>query len=556
MDDGRDHEERHNDGAMHSADPLIDFTLWNEKSPTPSPSLFLFQRSSTPLPPYFWGNEPRNSGGTSIFPTHAGYNEARSLIGDGSLKRLEELTNEALNHLAQVFGSLASDHPPPLPGDSSVVKLRLSDDLQQWREAQQAQGRVLPSKGHGLQPVAPAIRKLLGAEKWPAPMVTQGALWGAGMMNLCQGAADARTLVLNYRSDLAFYVEHGYQLVFPDFEALVRTTTTTTTADTDANFPQRAAAVDIGLRYIRAKVHLEEAHKAHIGSHSASMTRRTAQILFFAESSLLGLAQEAMARGFDAGAVFADHVWSCPATDVVDVGRDLHNSEMFNSFLNTADVTDTGVVTEAALRAVYDAYAHAGARSFVGERWAEPSARMLAHMYKWHFLNDRHRFLRLAVLGFAKVRKLDGPHMQQQREADFDEAFDACFRSTGFSRPLEGACNGGDPCDAVQRLVQASSSSSGQSAALLRETWLLLVTAPVAYAAAGEVDATREDGLVEELGCVLARAFSAGLVFELSWLFSHASQHAWQVNYIMEAAMFGSLLDDGALEGKLDRVEV
>lgn len=52
---------------------------------------------------------------------------------------------------------------------------------------------------------------------------------------------------------------------------------------------------------------------------------------------------------------------------------------------------------------------------------------------------------------------------------------------------------------------------------------------------------------------VLAQAYSSGMILEMTWLLAHASQHAWQVNFMMEAAMFGSLLDDGALKGKLDR---
>jgi len=53
----------------------------------------------------------------------------------------------------------------------------------------------------------------------------------------------------------------------------------------------------------------------------------------------------------------------------------------------------------------------------------------------------------------------------------------------------------------------------------------------------------------------MAKAYSQGLIYEMTWLLAHASHHAWQVNRLFEAAMFGSLLDDGSLRGKLDRKE-
>lgn len=65
--------------------------------------------------------------------------------------------------------------------------------------------------------------------------------------------------------------------------------------------------------------------------------------------------------------------------------------------------------------------------------------------------------------------------------------------------------------------------------------------------------AARENKLIVEVQVVLAQAYSSGLILEMTWLLAHASHHAWQVNFMMEAAMFGSLLDDGALRGKLDR---
>jgi hypothetical protein len=127
------------------------------------------------------------------------------------------------------------------------------------------------------------------------------------------------------------------------------------------------------------------------------MDRRTAQVISLSESSLLGMAAEATARGFDAGAVMSDLVFSSPGTDVVDVGCDLVNSEVMNSFLNVADIAASGVVSEQALRDIYDAYAATCARMLT-QRWHEPVARMCAALYTWHIQNDRHMFLRRVVL--------------------------------------------------------------------------------------------------------------------------------------------------------------
>ena len=59
--------------------------------------------------------------------------------------------------------------------------------------------------------------------------------------------------------------------------------------------------------------------------------------------------------------------------------------------------------------------------------------------------------------------------------------------------------------------------------------------------------------MAERLRVGLAKAISRGLIDELNWLTLHAHHHAWQVNGLYEMAMFGSLLDDGGLQRKLDR---
>ena len=66
------------------------------------------------------------------------------------------------------------------------------------------------------------------------------------------------------------------------------------------------------------------------------MDRRTAQAIYLFDSSVLGIAADAIARGFDAGAVMSDLVLSINSHDVIDVGSDLVNSEIMNSFLNAS----------------------------------------------------------------------------------------------------------------------------------------------------------------------------------------------------------------------------
>ncbi|KAJ7626094.1 hypothetical protein FB45DRAFT_750211, partial [Roridomyces roridus] len=170
----------------------------------------------------------------------------------------------------------------------------------------------------------------------------------------------------------------------------------------------------------------------------------------------------------------------------------------------------------------------------------------------WHMLNARHFFLRRCVLGYAKMVEAmrDSRRAQGQREADFDEAFDERLGTTGFSRPLETACDGAEP-------VRQSGGVFGfesRSGASHRGLGLVMMD-PLAYARAGIVDAVWEKEFCERLGCALAETYARGLVREISWLTAHASHHCWQINYLMEAAMWGSFLDDGELNGRLDRLK-
>ncbi|KAM3317315.1 hypothetical protein ACQJBY_035137 [Aegilops geniculata] len=516
------------------------------------------------IPPYFWGEgpvaqlarrfgwkvKPRKGGG---FPVHAGYSEARALVGKGAVADLRRLSRQAEDMVAEVFASIKDERfgeeaEAPEAARPRVVQLRLSPELALWKSTQHAAGNVLPPKGAGMSQASPRVIAVLGAGDWPEAMTTNNALFGCGIASLLMGAADVRTMFSNYVTDMAFYYEHGYNRVFPSLHRLLRDGLADARARRTLGGRQRREAVAIGARYIQGKIALEEAHKARLKNRAAKMDRRAAQVISLSESSLLGMAAEAMARGFDAAAVMSDLVFSSPGTDVVDVGCDLLNSEVMNSFLNVADITTSGFVSEPALRAIYDAYAATGARMLT-QRWHEPVARMATALYTWHIKNDRHMFLRRALLGWPKARKSPA---RPQREADFDEVFDADFRTTGFSRPLdpEYACDGAEEtCNHVRRFLDR------QNEDLLGAFWSSLVTGPLEYVRQGEVDEQREYHLVESSRLQMAQLFSKGLVVEMVWLIAHANHHAWQVNYLFEAAMFGSILDGGALIGKLDREE-
>ncbi|KAI4985195.1 hypothetical protein ZWY2020_017825 [Hordeum vulgare] len=172
-------------------------------------------------------------------------------------------------------------------------------------------------------------------------------------------------------------------------------------------------------------------------------------------------------QGFDAAAVMSDLVFSSAGTDVIDVGSDLVNSEVMNLFLNVADTVTPGVVSEPVLRDIYDAYAATGARMLTQPEVAR-------------------------ALG-QDARKSPA---QTQREADFDEVFDADFRTTGLSRPLdpEYACDGGEEtCNHVRRFLDRQRQEDD----LLGALWWSLVTGPLEYVRHGEVDEQREYHLAE-----------------------------------------------------------
>ena len=519
------------------------------------------------ISPYLWGNAVHcPSGGLRglnsrrfAFPIHAGYSEPRDLIGNGTAEDLKKLSDQARGFLSRLFTSI--QHTPnaspfdegsgassPTESEPSLVTLRLSPDLERWRDAQHSIGHVLPPKGAGLSQASEKVLDIFGATDWLEAMRTNNALFGCGIANLLIGAYDVPTLFSSYVTDMAFYYEHGFNHVFPSLAPLIQKGLADPQALRTLGGRERREAVCVGKQYIQGKIALEKQHKKHLTNRSARLNRRTAQIISFSESSLLGMAAEAIARGFDPGAVMSDLVFSSPGTDVVDVGCDLLNSEVMNSFLNVTDITDTGIVSEDALRKIYDAYAATGARMLT-QRWHEPVARMCAALYTWHIQNDRHMFFRRAILGWSKARK--GP-ARPQCEGDFDEVFDEQYQTTGFSRPLDPiyACNGEETCDHVQHFLDRYEEEP-----LLTELWWSLVVRPLEYVKGGHVDERREQDLTEGLRLRMAELYSRGWVLEMVWLIAQANHHAWQVNYLFEAAMFGSILDGGTLAGKLDRKE-
>ena len=489
---------------------------------------------------YFWGLQVPNKQPFRRIET--GYKEARRLNVDETLQSYERLLSTSLSKLAEIYDGV--DNPTPGSDKNTIVDVSLSAALQGWRQEQSAQGKVLPGKGHGTARASTEVIRLLQIETWPEPLLTNAALFGFGLANMLVGGHDSETLYSNYCADMAFFYEHGYNKVFPEYEPLLEAASSDAHALQTFGGQEHRAAVGLSLRYIRGKIAFEEKFKASLANRAAKLNRRDALILNFCDSSLWGMAAEVMARGFDKAGVINDFAAAChPCSDAIDMGSDLINSEVLNSFLNATDITESGIITEEVLRKVYDAYAHTVSKMFT-ERCSEPGAKVSSVWYVWHIINDRHMFLRRAVLGYQKVRAVSG----EQREADFDEAFDQDLRTTGFSRPLQNPCNGATTCDHVEERLAGNNPA-------LRHLWNLLATEPLQYAAGGVVSGERENELADAIRVALARVYSLGLVDDMAWLLAHASQHAWQVNYLMEAAMFGSLLDDGSLKGKLDRKE-
>ncbi|KAL9622925.1 MAG: hypothetical protein Q9204_007991, partial [Flavoplaca sp. TL-2023a] len=493
-----------------------EFSLEGIEVKVTPPKMDAFPGRPAAILPYFWGGECRirlgklvgRKPGQHYFPIHPGYLEVRDLIGNGMVVDLKRLSFQAQGLARQIFCGIedmsdsSSLHDVKslsyLKPGPTLVQLRLSPELESWKAAQHVIGNILPAKGAGLSQASDNVLDILKAAHWPEALKTNNALFGCGIASLLMGAADVPTMFSNYVTDMAFYYEHGYNYIFPSLESLLQKGLADPQALRTPGGRERREAICVGKQYIQGKIALERKAQNALDK----------SIISLSESSLLGMAAEAIARDFDPGAVINDLVFSSPGTDVVDIGCDLVNSEVMNSFLNVSDITDTGIVSEDVLRRVYDAYAATGARMLT-QRWHEPVARMCTALYTWHIQNDRHMFFRRAILGRPKARKTAA---RPQREADFDEVFDEQYRTTGFHRPLdpEYACNGEETCNHVYHFLDCY-----QEEPLLRELWWILVVEPLDYVRGGQIDERREHDIVEGSRLLMAKLYSRGLVLEM-----------------------------------------
>lgn len=520
-----------------------------------------FMPDEKQTPPYFWGEEWNQERRFKQHVKHNGYEEARILIGRGSQSDIERNISKGLKAVSTAYLILDEDKRDaqskqncPDPDNScqqqldslNIVDVCLSDDILAWKGEHHALGRISSDSHRGQRRASNEVIQLLGAEDWPAPLLNTEVLFGAGLMNMLIGAYDARVLYSNYCIDTDSLNEPPSERSSPGPNRPASVFSAFPRSQKVPLGVERRRAVESGLAYTHDKSQLEARNVTRLSGCTAKMDRETAHVVYFCEANRAGIAAEAMGRCFDSAAIYDDMVFSSAATDIVNIHSDLGSSEIVNAFLNAADITNSGVVTEDALRRVYDAFAAVGARCLT-ERWSEPGGGMNGMLYVWHILNDRSSFLRKAVLGWSKTRR--GDTKRGQREADYDEVFDVDYHTTGYSRCLKVACNGAELCDGVERLLETAGTRNKE---LLRKLWMCLTGWPLNYAKGGIVDADREEGIVQSLATALAQVYHDGLVLEEQWLIAHAHHHAWQINYLMEAAMFGGLLDGDRLTGNVE----
>lgn len=280
---------------------------------TVSPT-YMQKYTTIPIPPYFWGAE-HAAGKTRPVPPQTGNIEAGVLIGDGSIEAINQLVKRAIAAVEAVFRTI--EHPDPT-SRIGIVELRLSPELAQWKRQRQSEGRVLPCKGHGLARPTEKSIDFLGATAWPTPLLPSNALFGVIWTNMLQGAYDPKVLYSNSCVDMAFYYEHGYNNIFPEFETIFNGVLSDPHALTTHAGLERREGARIGCQYIRGKVALEKKYLPFLSSgQSAKLDRKTAQTIMFGESSLVGMAVEAIYRGYDAPAVNADIVFSSPVSVLI-----------------------------------------------------------------------------------------------------------------------------------------------------------------------------------------------------------------------------------------------
>lgn len=235
----------------------------------------------------FWKNYNLNKIHTKIPSTsiicHEKYNEARNIIGKGKIEDINQLSEKALKILNEIFTN--KDRPNDFP---TLRSLRLSKELKNWKLERSMAGDLLPDKGFGLTEASNEILEILGAKNWPKPLCTNNALYGVGLFNFLIGAKDSSTLLSNYLLDMIFHYEHGYDRAFPSLEIEIEKAFRDPRAINTTGGSQHRQGARIVMRYVRTKINLEKRYKSELNNLSARIDRHMAQILYFADSSVLG----------------------------------------------------------------------------------------------------------------------------------------------------------------------------------------------------------------------------------------------------------------------------
>ncbi|KAK7723973.1 hypothetical protein SLS64_000306 [Diaporthe eres] len=260
-------------------------------------------------PPYFWGEEWSQERRFKQHAKHCGYEEARILIDRGTQKDIERNINKGLKAVTMAYNLLYDDNSEAESKQScsdsdasfqqrlenlNIVGICLSDDLVAWRREHHGLG-CIPSDIHrGRRRASNEVIQLLGAEDWPAPLLTTDLLFGAGLMNMLIGAYDARVLYSNYCVDTDSLYEPKSERSSPEFDR---------PSSLFAGFPrpqkvplgaERRKAVESGLAYIHGKADLEARYASRLTDKTAKMDRETAHVVYFCEANRAGMAAEAM----------------------------------------------------------------------------------------------------------------------------------------------------------------------------------------------------------------------------------------------------------------------
>lgn len=163
-----------------------------------------FMPNEKQTPPYFWGEEWNQERRFKQHAKHCGYEEARILIGHGSQGDIERNISKGLRAVSTAYRLLDDDKcdaesKQGCPDSDisyqqrleslNIVGLCFSDDLAAWRREHHVLGRISSDSHRGRRRASNEVIQLLGAEDWPAPLLTTDVLFGAGLMNV-------RTLLL------------------------------------------------------------------------------------------------------------------------------------------------------------------------------------------------------------------------------------------------------------------------------------------------------------------------------------------------------------------------